>query len=195
MEFLSPLKRLGRRGMTVSLVAPLAAAHLFLAVLPGPLPAAPPSPNEYALKSVFLYNFCRFIDWPKSAFASPQQPFVIGVIGRDPFGPMLNEAVAGETYHDRPIRIEHYRNPSQIGNCQLLFVSASASAEIDRILAAVAHKDVVTVGETEEFLDHGGMIALTTRRNRIRLSINTSAVRAAQMEVSSKLLRIAELRP
>ncbi|MFL6530923.1 MAG: YfiR family protein, partial [Chthoniobacterales bacterium] len=68
------------------------------------------APNEYALKSVFLYNFCRFIEWPDSAFAGPNDPLIIGVIGDDPFGQMLDEAVAGESYHGRSIRIEHYRS-------------------------------------------------------------------------------------
>jgi hypothetical protein len=181
--------------MGKTLVANFAALCLFLGTVRAAPPADSLSPNEYALKSVFLYNFCRFIDWPKSAFSSPQQPFVIGIVGKDPFGHMLREAVAGETYHDHPIRVEHYQSPSQVRNCHLLFVSASSAGQVGQILAGVARKSVVTVGETKEFLDRGGMIALTTSNNRVHLGINTSAVRAAHMEVSSKLLHIADLMP
>src|SRR5437016_20528 len=90
------------------------------------LPAA--APNEYSIKSVFLYNFCRFIDWPESAFPAPNEPLIIGVIGEDPFGPLLDEAVRGESFHGRSIRVEHYRNVRDIGRCQLLFVSASETS-------------------------------------------------------------------
>ena len=159
-----------------------------------PLQAAPPSPNEYALKAVFLYNFCRFIDWPEAAFDSRNEPFIIGIVGDDPFGSLLNEAIAGEYYRGRPIRIEHYRSAREIRRCHLLFVSQSHIDQLDQIISLVAGKNVVTVGETELFLDHGGMIALTAEQNRVRLRINSAALRAARLNVSSKLLQIADIR-
>ena len=170
------------------------AVMALLAVVMAPLQAAAPSQSEYALKSVFLYNFCRFIDWPDSAFASPNEPLIIGIVGDDPFGSLLNEAIAGEKYHNRPIRIDHFRGPDDIRRCHLLFVSQSESARVDQILAAVAGKSVVTVGETDDFLDRGGMIALTPERNRVRLRMNAAALHSANLAVSSKLLRVAELK-
>lgn len=167
-----------------------AAAACLFALLAGPLRAAPPT--EYALKSVFLYNFCRFIEWPSAAFASTDEPLTIGIVGEDPFGSLLNEAISGETYHGRPIRIEHYRNARDIRRCQLLFVSRSESAHAAEILNAVAGKNIVTVGEDEAFIDKGGMIALTAEQNRVRLRINPATLRSANVEVSSKLLRVAE---
>jgi hypothetical protein len=159
------------------------------------LSVASASQSEYALKAVFLYNFCRFIDWPDSAFASPNDPLVIGIIGDDPFGSLLNEAVEGEKYHNRPIRIDHFRTPGDIKRCHLLFVSHVGAGRLDPILAAVAGKSVVTVSETEDFLNRGGMITLTTEQNRVRLRINPAALQAANLAVSSKLLRVAEIKP
>jgi hypothetical protein len=157
-------------------------------------PATDPK-GEYALKAVFLYNFCRFIDWPKSAFDSPNQPIIIGVIGEDPFGSLLQEAVQGETSRGRAIRIEHYSKPESVGHCHLLFVSRSESNRTEKILATVNGKSVVTVGETDAFLDHGGMIALTADKSRVRLHINPSLLKAASLDVSSKLLRVADVKP
>ena len=79
---------------------------VLLALLTAQMPAAPPATapsDEYALKSVFVYNFCRFIEWPDSAFTSANAPLIIGIIGSDPFGTQLKEAVQGEMYHNRPI--------------------------------------------------------------------------------------------
>ena len=149
-------------------------------------------PTEYGVKSVFLYQFCRFMEWPDSAFSSPNDPLIIGVIGEDPFGPLLKEAVEGETYHGRPIRIEHYHNPRDIKRCHLLFVSRSSVDQTGEIVSAVAGKSIVTVGETVGFLEKGGMIALTAERNRVRVRVNTATLRAANVDVSSKLLRVAE---
>src|ERR1700730_1396749 len=156
--------------------------------------AAQLEPSEYGLKSVFLYQFCRFMEWPNSAFSSPNDPLIIGVIGDDPFGSLLQEAVQGETYHGRPIRIEHYRSPRDIKRCHLLFVSRSEVAQMGEILSAIAGKNVVTVGETDGFLEKGGMISLTADRNRVRLRVNASSLRAANVDVSSKLLRVAEIK-
>ncbi len=155
-----------------------------------------PKPKaEYALKAVFLYNFCRFIEWPKSAFTSPNEAITIGVVGDDPFGSLLNEAVRNETSRGRPIRIAHYAKADAIGRCHLLFVSRSEAARTEKILSAVNGKSVVTVGETDAFLDRGGMIALTAKKNRVRLHINPALLRAASLDVSSKLLRVAEVKP
>ncbi|MDP9253449.1 MAG: YfiR family protein [Verrucomicrobiota bacterium] len=171
---------------------------LLAAILASGAAAEPPQSqpkSEYALKAVFLYNFCRFIEWPKSAFASPTEPITIAVIGEDPFGPLLEEAVQGETLRGRSIQIQRYRKPDSIKHCHLLFISRSEAGRIEAILAAVAGKSVVTVGETDAFLDRGGMIALMAERNRIRLHINPSLLRAANLDVSSKLLRVAEVKP
>ena len=174
-----------------------ATATLIIALLPRPSAAQSQTEpkGEYALKAVFLYNFCRFIEWPKSAFASPNEPITIGVIGGDPFGSLLDEAVRGETSRGRAIRVEHYAKPEAIGHCHLLFVSRSESGRLEKILSAVAGKSVVTVGETDAFLDRGGMIALTADKNRVRLHINPSLLRAASLDVSSKLLRVADVKP
>jgi hypothetical protein len=167
---------------------------VLLALSGSPLQTATFS-NEYALKSVFLYNFCHFIDWPEAAFGSPQEPLIIGIVGPDPFGSLLKEAVEGEKYHNRPIQIEQYRGPGDIRHCHLLFVSQTESGRLDQILAKVSGQPVVTVGETDDFLRRGGMIALTAERNRVRLRMNPSPLRDARLAVSSKLLRVADLAP
>ncbi len=176
----------------------IVAATLLAVVLPRlafAQPAQSEPKGEYALKAVFLYNFCRFIEWPKSAFTSPNEPIIIGVIGEYPFGALLQEAVQGETSHGRAIQIEHYNKSDSIGHCHLLFVSRSESGRLEKILAAVNGRSVVTVGESDAFLDRGGMIALTADKNRVRLHINPAMLRAASLDVSSKLLRVAEIKP
>ena len=175
----------------------IATATLIATLLPRAAVAQPQAEpkGEYALKAVFLYNFCRFIEWPKSAFASPNEPIIIGVIGEDPFGPLLKQAVQGETSRGRAIQIAHYSKLEAIGHCHLLFVSHSEAGRTEKILSSVSGKSIVTVGETDAFLDRGGMIALTADKNRVRLHINPSLLRAASLDVSSKLLRVAEVKP
>ena len=176
-----------RRGRSAALLSCLAILSLPLLEAAGP-------PNEYAVKSVFLYNFCHFIDWPESAFSGSNDPLVIGVVGEDPFGSLLTEAVRGESYRSHPIKVEHYRSVKDIRKCQMLFVPRTEMPHLEQILSAISVEGVVTVGETDDFLDRGGMITLTTDRNRVHLRMSPSALRSANLTVSSKLLRVADLK-
>ncbi len=100
----------------------------------------------------------------------------------------------GETFRGRNIRLEHYRSPREVGRCHVLFVSASETSRLNEILGAVSGRNIVTVGETEGFIDRGGMISLVADHNRVRLLVNPNTLRAARLEVSSKLLRVAEIK-
>lgn len=171
------------------------AATISLALLLAPHQIAAPAQSVYALKAAFLYNLCRFVDWPDSAFASPNEPLIIGIAGDDPFGSLLSETIKGKKYNSRPIRIDHFRAPGEIKHCHLLFISRANARRFHPILAAVAGKSVLTVSETEDFLTRGGMIALTTEQNSVHLRINRAALQAANLIVSSKLFRVAEIKP
>ena len=83
-------------------------------------PTRAASPTEYQLKAVFLYNFSRFVEWPQTAFAEPQSPFVVGVFGFDPFGSDLDEAVRGH-----PLLVRRVRTAAQAAQCQILFIHHS----------------------------------------------------------------------
>lgn len=179
---------LAGRARTILLLAAMLLAH-------APAAMSQRGGEEYALKAVFLYNFCRFIEWPDRAFASPDAPLVIGLIGEDPFGSLLEETVKGESVRGRRIRVERYRRVSEIGACHLLFVAGAEAARADETVAAVAGRSVLTVGETETFLEQGGMIALIADRSRVRLRVSPARLRAANLAASSKLLRVAEIRP
>ena len=64
-------------------------------VLALPCGADEPS-QEYKVKAAFVFNFAKFIEWPKEVFSSADAPFVIAVVGTDPFNGSLEQAVAGK---------------------------------------------------------------------------------------------------
>jgi len=64
------------------------------------------APTEYQVKAVFVYNFSRFVEWPPQAFTAPDEPFVIGILGGDPFGERLDEAVRGERIDQHPLPVK-----------------------------------------------------------------------------------------
>jgi hypothetical protein len=177
----------------LTIIAPRAlrrwAALLLLAGLAGA--AAPVS--EFQLKAVFLFNFAQFVDWPAGALPRAGAPFVIGVLGKDPFGPILDEVVQGETVNGHPFAIERYRDVTQIHACQILFIPASELTQLGEILTALKGHSVLTVTDADEPAPPGVIIGLLKRDNRIRLRIDLQAARASNLTISSKLLRPAEI--
>ena len=149
--------------------------------------------TEYQVKAVFLFNFSHFVEWPPQAFATPTQPFVIGIVGSDPFGARIDEAVHGEVIDQHPLVIRRFRSAADIGDCQILFIDRSEGAQVKPILAALDHRGTLTVTDLEGSAGRGVMIELATENNRIRLRINADAVKAAGLTISSKLLRPAEI--
>jgi hypothetical protein len=152
--------------------------------------------DEYQVKAVFLFNLTCFVSWPPTAFASPRAPFRIVVYGRDPFGPLLDQVMAGETAQGRPIVIERVAVGVAVPLCQLLLVSADSQTQAAPLLDTAAEQAVLTVGESPGFIAAGGLCNLRTRDRRIQLQINAAAHRHAErhgLVLSAKLLQVATL--
>lgn len=150
-----------------------------------------PVPPEYQVKSVFLFNFSQFVEWPPQMLPEPGSPFVIGVVGRDPFGAYLDETVRGETLKGHPMVVKRFGNAEEVDFCHILFVSSGVSPA--SVVQALPGKGTLTVGESAEFMRTGGMIRFFKQSNRIRFEINPSAAKAADLTISSKLLSLAEI--
>lgn len=151
------------------------------------------APTEYQVKAVFVFNFAHFVEWPAQAFTAPNQPFVIGILGTDPFGARLDEAVRGEQIGQHPLSVRRFRSVDEIGDCQILYIDRSESAQLRQILAALGRRSTLTVSDLDGAAQGGVMIQFVTENNRIRLRINVEAARAAGLTISSKLLRPAEI--
>jgi uncharacterized protein DUF4154 len=153
------------------------------------------SSPEYQLKAVFLFNFAQFVEWPAGAFPEPDTPLGICILGEDPFGGYLDETVRGETVGNHPLAVRRYRTVDEVRGCHILFVSRQEQGHLKEILDSLKGHSVLTVSDAERFASRGGMIRFVTDRNRIRLRINLEAARAANLTLSSKLLRPAQIVP
>jgi uncharacterized protein DUF4154 len=150
--------------------------------------------REYEIKSGLLFNLTRFVEWPPDAFASPSSPIVIGIIGRDPFGALLDKVVEGEVVNGRKVVIKRYDNIRAIERCHILFVSTSERGRVREILGAIKGRPILTVSDMEDFVRRlGGMVRFfTNEQNKIRLRINLDEARAHRLTISARLLQVAE---
>jgi len=147
---------------------------------------------EYQIKAVFLYNFTQFIDWPATAYNSADDPFVIGIIGNNPFDHYLEEVVAEEKIGNHPIEVRYYRSIREIGNCHILYINSDDQGYVEKVLSSVAEKNILTVSDAPNFNRWGGIVRFFTEENKIRLQINVEQSKAARLNISSKLLSVAK---
>lgn len=167
----------------------MAIAALFAGA--GNLRAQAPS-KEYKLKAVFLFNFTQFIEWPAAAYTSPGAPFIIGIVGEDPFGNVIEDVVQNERVGSHPLIVQRYHDIKDMRTCHILFVNFK-DPEKTRDAIAAAGRNTLTVGEADGFVKMGGMIRLATDNNRIKLMVYPDAAKAAELQISSKLLRVSEI--
>jgi len=156
-----------------------------------PAHAQPAQVFDYELKAVYLLNFGRFATWPPAAAGPRDDSFRICVVGRDPFGPSLDETVAGETIAGRPVEAARLSRAEDAAGCHVLFVSDSEDADLVAVLRSVETTGVLTVSDLPQFLERGGMIQFVTERSRVRFAVNLAAVERARLTLSSELLRVA----
>ena len=149
--------------------------------------------NEHRVKAAFFYHFANFVDWPIETFKATQGHLRICVMGKDPFGDLLDEALANRKVKDYPFEIR--RNPpvTEITHCHLLYLPATSSSILRTLGRGISKKDILTVGETLEFMKQGGMVQFFIDNKKIRFAINTDVVNQTNLKVSSKLLRLAKI--
>jgi hypothetical protein len=157
----------------------------------GAMSASPAA--EYQVKAAYLFNFGQFVEWPAQAYDSPNAPFAICVVGEDPFGKILDEAVAGESLGEHAFVVRRFRNPRDISACHILFIGRNEAARLDETLQVLKGRSVLTVTDIAGAESRGAMIVLVNDRNRIRMRINVAAAKSSNLEISSKLLRPAEV--
>jgi hypothetical protein len=170
--------------------APLLAAFLLLAG-PG---RAQEALTEQELKAAYLYNFAKFVEWPADAFDPPSSPLRVCVFGEDPFGRLLDGVIQGQKVGEQGLVALRPDRIAELRSCHVLFVSRSERGRVGEILASVRKANVLTVGEGEEFLDKGGMIAFVWNDKKVRFFIEKKAVAQAPFKISSRLMALGERR-
>jgi len=148
---------------------------------------------EYQLKAVFLFNFTQFVDWPAESFPNNKSPLVIGVIGENPFGNYLEQAVSGETKNGHPVIVQYYRDEEAAKSCHMLFINLPASDKRKQVIDKIKEEPVLTVSDASDFSIQGGLVRFVKKNNKIKLQINLEACKELGLVPSSKLLKLADI--
>lgn len=155
-------------------------------------PAAPAANAEFAVKAAFLYNFGLFVTWPAKAFEDEKAPFVIGVLGKDPFGKLL-DPLARKRVKGRRVVVRRPKKDQGTRGCHILFVARTEAKRLAAIWKHLDRNPTLTVGDVDRFAHRGGMIGMRVVKGKIRLQFNLEACRRAGLKIHPKLLQLGEV--
>lgn len=167
----------------------------FLLIGPAALLASAPThavsvPSELTVKAAFLPRFARYVTWPSSARPGPAQPVVLCVIGRDPFGPLLEQAVRSQGVDGHRIVVRRSSGPAGARGCHLAYVGGSSDQPAGQLLAALSPHPVLTVTDAGAGSQRG-IIHFANQNGRVRFFIDEAAAARRGLSISSRLLGLA----
>lgn len=149
---------------------------------------------EYDLKALFIERFTRFVEWPaESNITDTTKPFIVGVIGKNPFGSSIKEIYSSLRIQDKRISVRHISRLHEIDQCYLLFISENTEQNLSDILIYTKDKPILTVSDTEGYAQKGVYINFYVEKGRLRFEINQSAVRESKLKISYMLMQHAKI--
>lgn len=146
--------------------------------------------TDMAVKAAFLPRFARYVTWPPSAMPQGADPFVLCVLGKDPFGGMLDQAVRTQSVDGRRIIVRRMDSTAAAGGCHIAFVQGSRARPAGQMIAALDGKPVLTVTDAASGAQRG-IIHFVVMSGRVRFFIDQSAAARRGLTVSSRLLALA----
>jgi len=150
-----------------------------------------PAANETVWKANFLAKSAAFIEWPVDSPMHNANSFRWCVYGTFSFGTTLAELTRDLTFEGKRSEVKWIRKDTELSGCQIIFVTRSEAKNYAKVLDAARAGRALTVGETADFLDAGGMVALFTDGKAPTFEVNLDAADAAKLKLSSRMLALA----
>jgi hypothetical protein len=161
-----------------------------LSILPARSRAAGASLEEYAVKAALIFNFAKYTNWPPKALPHPDAPIIIGVLGDDPFGKVLDGVVKGRLIKGRPIVIRRASGVAPLEGAHLVFVSGS-QPQAPQDCAALERAGALTIGDTA-YTRHYTAIGLAVEGDKIVFTIDLERMLRTESTISSQVLKLAK---
>ena len=160
---------------------------------PGASVASADEAMEYKVKAASLYHFVNYTTWPKEAFEHESSPFVLAVVGKDPFGAVLEETMRGKKYAGREIRIVRVEALDDLPKAHLLFLAGSHAKQIGKLMVGIGGTPVLVVGDTGGLAEAGALVNFYLEAKRTRFEVNEDAVKRSGLTINPEMLKLARL--
>lgn len=148
---------------------------------------------EYEIQAGYLYNFAKFVEWPSSAFASTESPFVIVVVDGGEASSVLERIFDGKKVGSHPVHVKKASATALPTESHILFVSRESELTPEQVYNRFKKTATLVVGETEKFAERGGIVGFTREDDSIRLTLNLERAAEAGLKVDAKLSSVAKV--
>lgn len=142
------------------------------------------------IEAAFLRNFARYVTWPAHAFSDDHSPWHICILGTNLFDDVLEETLQGRTEQGRPFAVFRADSLEQLPVCQIVFVGHKNAVKRRAVLDKLKSQPVLTVGDTPEFLQEGGIIRFQVG-DHVEMSINLDQARSTSLLIQTKMLEVS----
>jgi len=149
--------------------------------------------DEYELKAAFLGKFVKYVTWPAERLGEKREPLVLAVLGHDPFGRKLDQAVDGLRVNGHALEVRRVEQLHDLAAVHVLFVPQREAEHLDEILGATHAASVLVVGESPDFAARGGAIGFYVDKEKLRFEVNLEAARRQNLRISADLLKVARI--
>ena len=150
--------------------------------------------NIARIKSAYIYNIIKFIEWPKSSFNFSMSPFILGIFGENKITPHLIDFLKYKKIKDRDWKLESFNTPEEIEHCHLIFFCNLKISESEYLISFLKDKHILTIGDNiNNFCNIEGMINLVGKTPNLGFEINHKAIKKEGLEISSELLDLATI--
>jgi hypothetical protein len=153
-----------------------------------------PGTEDYRAQSEYLCSFADFVAWPSSApNRASSETITFCVLGRDPYGNLLDKSVLDHPMGQRRTIVARAQHFEDLGTCDVLFISSSERKHEVRIFKHLRNKNILTVGDTDDFAARGGIIQFVTNQGHVSFLINIDAAQRAGLSIRAPLLALAKI--
>jgi hypothetical protein len=177
--------------------APSFVRRLFNAVLLVPLLGAPVacaqalSAADASVKLAFVYNLAKFTEWPAQALGPSHRQIAFCLAGdAEPYAAGL-AALEGRTLASREVRVRHLGRAGDAAGCHILYIARGEERRAAELLAQAHPQAVLTASDIADFAEADGIIGFVNVDNRVQFEINLRSARAANLKLSSEVLKLA----
>lgn len=141
------------------------------------------------LKTVFIYNFSKYIQWPPE---SSSGSFEIGIVGETPLLKELQKMAETRKVGNQQIEVKQYASVNDVENDHIVFVAMGSSAQLPDVIQKATNSPTLVITEKEGLVNQGSCINFSFADGKLIFEISRSNIESHALKVSSQLLTLGK---
>jgi hypothetical protein len=151
-------------------------------------PAAEPAEK---LKTAFIFQFAKYIEWPDEQNATS---FSISMVGSSPMWNFLQDLAREKRIKEKAIELYNVTGVSELRRSHVVVLTDDNEETVTQVLRRTRGTHALLVGQGDGLASMGIMINFfITPEGRLRFEINRKAAEAEGLVISSQLLKMARI--